>query len=196
MTLAEKEMLDVMAYADGELEADEAARVEGMVTASVEARELLASIRALGEGVRAAAPTGSAASLEITDEIMGRLVPNELDRARLKRHGRVRMAFVAASVAAIAAAVFLYVRQGAETPQQATNQGPAVPVATAPLTTAPVPTPDPSGALAQLRSRSVEVDSVDTGSHAVSVFYVDNAPAADTPAQSVVVWIDDSNGAQ
>jgi len=42
----------VMAFADGEIDGEQIADVEALLARDAEARELVASIRALGEGVR------------------------------------------------------------------------------------------------------------------------------------------------
>ena len=103
-----------MAYADGELDGDDEARVKAILEGSAEARELLASFGAIGDGVRSSvdAPEG----IDVADVVMARVVPNELDHARLKRIARTRMTVVGASLLAVAAAVVLYVNQTGEAP--------------------------------------------------------------------------------
>lgn len=54
MSLDPTQMFDVMALADGELEGDDLARATKLVEGDEEAAELLASLRALGDGVRGA----------------------------------------------------------------------------------------------------------------------------------------------
>lgn len=183
--LNEQQVLDVMAYADGELAGDDEARVETFLEGSADARELLASFGAIGEGVRTAVapPEG----VDVVAAVMARVVPNDLDRARIKRVGRTRMVVVGASLLAVAAAVVLYINQNADAPtaRDQPRVQPQIVQVPAPSDTAPAP-----GPLALSTAHGVQVDSVDTATQ-VSVFYV---PANDEPSengQSVVVWIDD-----
>ncbi len=172
MTLTEQQMLDLMAYADGELDEAEGERVHALVEQDADAKEFLASLTAIGDGVRSVM-SEQAPSVDVADEVMRKIRPNDLDRARIRRTNRIRMAVVGASLVALAAAVLLYVRQNSGTHEaQNTNA-----------------VPSDSNALASLHTTGVEVDSVDTPS-SVSVFYV----PADNPAKSpntVVVWVDD-----
>lgn len=181
--LNEQQVLDVMAYADGELAQADEARVQEFLDGSAEARELLASIGAIGEGVRSALAAPSEVS--VVDTVMARVVPNELDRARLQRVGRTRMAVVGASLLAVAAAVVLYINQNSDAPTAHDEPKPHVVPAPAPSDTAPAP-----GALALSTAHGVQVDSVDTATQ-VSVFYVPSNDEASENGQSVVVWIDD-----
>jgi len=173
--LSEEQMLDVMAYADGELDGDEAARVRALLDENAEAKELFTSLHALGDGVRSVMEEPS--GVDVADDVMRRLQPNDLDKARIRRTNRIRMGVVAASLVALAAAFAFYLRQNGDG-SQARN---------------PVPTsPGSDGnALASLYATGVEVDSVDTPS-SVSVFYVptDN-PAEPKGPNTLVVWVDD-----
>ncbi len=174
MTLTEQQMLDGMAYADGELDEQDTERVRALVEENADAKELLASLHAIGDGVRSA--VGAPPSVDVADDVMRKITPNDLDRARIRRTNRVRMGVVAASLVALAAAVTLYVRHNSGN-HEASN---------------PTTVPSDSNALASLHTTGVEVDSVDTPS-SVSVFYVpaDNPdPAAKSP-NTVVVWVDD-----
>jgi len=182
--LNEEQVLDVMAYADGELAGDDEERVKALLEGSAEARELLASFGAIGDGVRSAVapPEG----IDIVAAVMARVVPNELDRARLKRVGRTRMAVVGASLLAVAAAVALYIHQNGDAPtaKDEPHVKPQVVQLPAPSDTAPAP-----GPLA-LAAHGVQIDSVDTATQ-VSVFYVPSSEGTSENSQSVVVWIDD-----
>ena len=86
--LAEQDLLDVMAYVDDELQ-DEARKteIEALIQSNADAKELVASMRALGDGVRAAQ---SVPKIDVTVAVMAKVSPNDLDRARLKRQSRVR----------------------------------------------------------------------------------------------------------
>lgn len=192
--LAEQDVLDVMAYVDDELE-DEARRaeIEALIASNADARELAASMRALGDGVRA---TQAVPEIDVTLAVMAKVSPNDLDRARLKKQSRVRTFAVAATLSALAAGAWIY-SQSDTTPPVANNTTPTAPMPT--LTAAPniiAPLPSPATPLAANETHGVQVDSLDTHKP-VSVFYVspneDNANAS----SSVVVWIDEpAPGAQ
>lgn len=181
--LNEQQVLDVMAYADGELDGEEEGRVKALLDGSAQARELLASFGAIGEGVRSA--TTPSAAFDVADAVMARVVPNELDRVRLRRVARTRMTVVGASLLAVAAAVVLYVSQNNEAPtaKDEPTTAPSVLPVPAPSETAP-------GALALATAHGVQIDSVDTATQ-VSVFYVPSSEGTSENGQSVVVWIDD-----
>src|SRR5262249_47575648 len=104
--LSREQMLAVMAYADGELEGPALAEVEALVSSNAQARELARAIEALGDGIRQA----SVRSIDVADAVMARVVPNDLDRARMRRAARMRVAVVGAALAALAAGVLFYVR--------------------------------------------------------------------------------------
>lgn len=179
--LTEDEMLDVMAYVDGELEGEDAARVEALLERSAEARELRASFGELSDRVREIA---NAPTIDVTKSVMAKIGPNDLDRARLRKASQTRMFAVGATLVALAAAVVLYVKHG--DPSGVAQTGSS----TASATTAPAGT---GPALASL-GNGVEVDSVDTASASrpVSVFYVPKGDEPSDSKSSVVVWIDDS----
>ena len=170
-------MLDVMAYADGELEGEALARTEKLVESNAEAKELLASLDAIGDGVRSAFdPSG----VDVRDAVMGKITPNDFDKARIKRTARTRIAVVGAGFVAIAAAIMFYMRD--------VNQASRV-------ANAPVDSASAQPALASAAPTGVQVDFVDTPTP-ISVFYL---PAENTGAEgktdtppSVVVWVDDS----
>jgi len=171
-------MLDVMAYADGELDGDDLERVRVLVETDAEAKELLASLRAIGDGVRQSFDVGD---IDIRDVVMQKIAPNDLDKARLRRTARVRVAVVGAALVALAAAVLFYVRD--------INNGTVG-------KEAPAPT---QSVLASANATGVEVDFVDTPS-AVSVFYMpasvsgaDEEGNTSEIAPSVVVWVNDDN---
>jgi anti-sigma factor RsiW len=179
-SLTEQQMLDVMAYADGELEGEDLERVKALVASDPAAKELLASLNAIGDGVRSSFDVGR---IDVRDAVMANLPPNDLDKARLRRIARRRIAIVGASIVALAAAVLLYVRDsGTNGP---TGQNSATP-------------PVQSTMLASADGTGVQVDFVDTPS-AVSVFYVpaevaggDEHPTGTDTAPSVVIWVNDT----
>ena len=97
MSLSQEQMLDVMAFADGELEGDDLARVQALVESDGDAKELLSSLHAIGDGVRS---SFDVRDIDIRDEVMRDLKPNDFDKARIKRTARVRIAVVSASFVA------------------------------------------------------------------------------------------------
>jgi hypothetical protein len=177
MSLSDKQMLSVMAYVDGELEGEELENVIALIESDAEARELHASLRAIGDGVRS---SFDVKDIDIGDVVIQKLRPNDLDKARIRRTARTRFAVVGASLVALAAGVLFYMRD-------ANNTG----------TTGQTPHTQPSGEslLASASTTGVQVDFVDTPS-AVSVFYL---PASTQGAEgttnevapSVVVWVAD-----
>ena len=175
MNLTQEQMMDVMALADGELAGDELARVEKLLDSDAEAKELYASLQAIGDGVRGAVDFEG---VDVRDAVMAKIKPNDFDKARIKRTARTRMIVVGASLVALAAAVLLYVKNSH--PTTARN---AVPGASSSETV-----------LASVSPPGVQVDFVDTPTP-VSVFYVPAESAATSknePPPSVVVWVDDS----
>jgi len=180
MSLSEAQMMDVMSLADGELEGEDLERTKKLVEEDAEAKELFASLRAIGDGVRG---SFDVPKIDVRDAVMRTIVPNDLDKARIKRTARTRMAVVGVSLLAVAAAVMFYVRD--HELQQAQNAA------------------KDAGTQAVLASSSptgVEVDFVDTPTP-VSLFYVPaekttsgaEGKTTETPA-SVIVWVDDSSG--
>lgn len=165
MTLSSKEMLDVMAWADGELEGAEAARIQALVAKDEDAKELVRSFGALGDFVREA--DVKAKTPDLVEQVMARVGPNDIERARLKRGMRMRVGATVVTLAALAAGVFLYQRSHP-------NVSPVVGSNDMPVT---VPA-----------KQGVEVGQVDTSQHAVSVFYVPSEKGPET----TVVWIDDN----
>jgi hypothetical protein len=188
VTLSDEELLDVMSFADGELEGADAERVEALVLANADAKELVLSMRALGEGVRAAA--AAAPTIDVSSAVLTHILPNDLDKGRLKRQARTRTLAVAATLTALAAGAYLYTR----------GEPDEAPTANVPTTNAPEPqqigpsiVPAPMAmtpALAKNETPGIQIDSVDT-TRPVSVFYVSPGDDNSSASSSVVVWIDD-----
>jgi anti-sigma factor RsiW len=184
MSLSEAQMMDVMSLADGELEGEDLDRTQKLVEENADAKELFASLRAIGDGVRG---SFDVPKIDVGDAVMRSVTPNDLDKARIKRTARTRMAVVGVSLVAIAAAVMFYVRDQQLQQQAAQNDA------------------KDSGVQAVLASSSptgVEVDFVDTPTP-VSLFYVPaekttagaEGKTTETPA-SVVVWVDDNSSGE
>ena len=202
MSISRDLMLELMAYADGELEAKEIPRVEALLERDEEARQLVSAMA--GSDVFGAllspsfdAAAESAAVDAIADAVMARVAVEtmqpkvtSLNAARAKRDRRVGLGVTLAAVAALAASVFFFVRS-----QPASSiQGAQVATANAnpPSTiTAPIPT-SPKGAVAAAdpgeRQEGIQVDEVDTPSQDVSVYYVRGGGPAKSQG-SVVIWV-------
>jgi anti-sigma factor RsiW len=173
MTLSSKDMLDVMAWADGELEGDEAARIEALIEKDSEAKELVRSFGALGDFVRTSSfgtAHEKASTPDVSAEIMAKIGPNDIERARLKRGMRTRVGAAVATALALAAGFLIW--QRTHTNDQPTTGKNDIPVVNVPAAT------------------GVEVGQVDSSQHAVSVFYVPSSE--EKGPETTVVWIDDN----
>jgi len=166
--LSKQEMLDVMAFADGELEGKDADRVRALVEKNVDARELVRSVGALGDFVRASERESAPQSaIDVSENVMQRIAPTPIERARLKRGMRMRAAAAVATVAVLAAGFAIYARSGHD--ETAKSR----------------PIPAPPTAVAE--NKGVQVDTVDTP-ESVSVFYLDDEA---NKSPTTVVWITD-----
>ncbi len=180
-SLTEAQVLSVMAYADGEVDGALRDQVRELLAGSAEARELAASLSALGDGVRAAASTP--AKIDMVASVMAAVAPNDLDRARLRRQSRARSAVVLGTLAAIAAGVWLYVHPASEPSNTAFGE-------LAAPSTHERDVPAPAVTVASLDLAPVQIDAVDTPSP-VSLFYVPQGPDNASAPDSVVVWINE-----
>ena len=192
MSLSRQTMLDLMAYADGELPAEERARVEQLLASSADARRVVGSFNDLGDWVDEAYEQPSAVlSNAIATVVMARVkslpqparapsVVVDLASAR-----RTRIVTVVVAAAALAAGVMLYNRD------DRTARSPD------PAPAPPVPALAPASRLPKIEvaaAGGVDVEHVESPTHEVSVFYLPAVAAAN--ASSVVVWIgDDDKGA-
>lgn len=188
MSLSEQRMLELMAFADGELEPAEHERVAASLAGDAEARAFLAQLGPLGAALRDAWEARLDTSpLDVAGAVMTRLdaepaappaaaTVHSLDAARARR----RVALPAAIGAiAVAAAGLLAVRSGA-------------------FDAARLATPGGISAATSLQGRGVVIESVDAPSHAVSVFYGqddDDGDGGARPPSSVVIWVDETSSA-
>ncbi len=199
MTLSREAMLDVMAYVDGELEGEALDRTESLLASDKDAARLALELRTLGDCVRviqtdrALGPDAKNPD-EIADDVMKALDKNVVPLAPLAVRRRNAMIAGSISTVFLAAAVWFLVFRGpppADTTAQVVKQPPAT-TAIAPTPTIPetaaVPDPDDIAAHAYLQS-GVDVESVESPAHEVSVFYVPATASANPNASSVVVWI-------
>lgn len=213
MSLPHDTLIELMSFADGELEGDAKARVEKLVAESDEARRALEGFQAPHVGLwltEALDRRATAAGADtIAEAVMGRL-PGEAHEPRevreapvapavkigdaaakraVPRGGPRRGVFVAAAlgVTAIAAGLALFIRSSAR-PGSA-----QMPVASVDLPSVDMQKPpsEPAGV-------GVEVDDIDSPSRGISVFEIPlsqlagaSAKVAPRTGSSVVVWIDD-----
>jgi hypothetical protein len=198
MTLSHETMLELMQYADGELDGDARARVEALLRTNEEARRVIEAMGVLGEVVREGIEDRAASSPladGIAESVMAAIalggaigagasggaavVP--LARARRSRGG---VAAAVVTVLALAAGVALFL----------TGKAPA-PVATEDIV---MGSAAPRGAVeAETAADETGVDLKEVRSirNKVNVFFT---PTAATPgaSTSVVVWIDDRQEGQ
>jgi anti-sigma factor RsiW len=192
MSLSRQTMLELMAYADGELPSADHARIEQLLASNDEARRVVGAIGELSEWVDEAYEEPSAVlSNDIATVVMARVkslpqterVAPVVDLASVRR---TRILAVAVAAVALAAGVMLYNRGEPRTamgPDRATPP----PIATLPATP-PAPSAPPIEVAA---AGGVDVEHVESPSHEVSVFYLPAVAAAN--ASSVVVWIGDDD---
>jgi hypothetical protein len=223
MSLSHETVLELMSLADGELEGDDKERVEKLVAASDEARQVLEAMRGAEVGTWLSESMHDRAGLAgadgIADAVMsavegsaqGRSVAPKASRAtssaslqtggvvsiaggRARRSSRLQVALsVTAAGLALAAAVALYVRAGGDRMEER-----------APVASVGIPPVDfqvPSTTVAQAEPvGGVEVNEIDAPSRGVSVFEIPvgaaAAVASPTGASSVVVWVDDDPGSK
>jgi anti-sigma factor RsiW len=205
MSLSRDVMMELMAYADGELEPAEMARVERLIAANADAKRLVESMGVLGRAVVEMHEAPHAAATDgLVDEIMARVEKEGLPRKssmrppkvvdlRDRRENRVKVVGAVIAMVALAAGIVVTTRKANEdTPSRQVATQPTAPGKTA----SPVATPTAPGTAAggggdTLATAGVDVEQVDSNRD-VQVFYLPSSVQAN--ASSVVVWIDD-NGA-
>lgn len=184
MSLSQQTLLDLMAFADGEVDGDERARLEKLVAESPEAASVVEAMRApaLGAFLGGEIDRVGTAADGIADAVMTKLeapVP-------LRRRPAAVTATVIGSLA-LAAGLALWV-----TTSRTHGDDPQAPVASV-----GAPAPDIAPAPASRPVQGVEVDELDSPSRAFSVFEIPvSGGAAGAAAQagapsSVVIMIDD-----
>lgn len=187
MSLTAERMMKLMAYADGELDDDERAEVEGWLETDADAIRFANEVVNLGVLVNAGhrdSPKAKAiASFDIADALMA-AVEKEETPARVpeapaapvvsleaRRQARLRVGGAVVAALALAASVFILARSKED----------------APMARAPVPA-NPVVASAE---PGVDVELDETESESVRVFYLANESS---PTTSVVVWVDEPGG--
>ena len=207
MSLSEQTMLDLMAYADGELNDSATKRIEKLVARDAEARNVLEAMQTLSQCVQissADCPAPTADIDGIVDSVMKTVstLPIPKDEERPIRLLRAGTAAVVSALIAVAAGWALFApdlarstdkiaamesaRQALDVAKNAPPTQPGSVVATA--DPPPPVLSEPGG---------VELDHVESPSHEVSVFYVPAVAESltengNSAATSVVVWIGDN----
>ncbi|HEX4446272.1 MAG TPA: hypothetical protein VH044_06040 [Polyangiaceae bacterium] len=216
MSLSHETMLELMSFADEELEGADQERVEALVASDDEARRVVEALRGseIGSWLAGSAEQHAVAAGadRVADKVVASLagtapaalsggiaVPSIAGRARRSTGRRVGAAL--AGALALAAAVAVYVQSGQRRPEE---QAPVASVV-APPVDFQVPSP-PSATVAQSDrpqagpAAGVEVNEIDAPSRGVSVFEipVQAAAAVAQPSgpSSIVVWVDDDPGAK
>ena len=189
MSLSSERMMQLMAYADGELEGAERTEIEKLLESNEEARRVVDAMGPLGDFVRLGHEEKVApivAKVNLTDAIMKKVEEDKpatnvrsLDAARTKRRN-LGVGVVAAL--ALAASVFFVMQ----------DKPAEKPMAAKPVQTAPAPQQMASNDLPSVNattSAGVEVEAVESPGHSVSVFYL---PTANELSTSVTVWVDET----
>jgi anti-sigma factor RsiW len=187
--------LELMLYADGELDKDRRAAVEAWLAGPGEpargARAKLAAMGAVSSAVRARGRDVSAAADGIADAVMARIQPElpkplPLPRAlppQTARPKRSSLPYAFAAVAAFAAAAAAMVlwRPASPVAGRARHTLAVTPE------TVKIPAQPPSPAHVP---RGIEVSAVDFGAHAGTVYYVPSSTSA--ISTTAVLWLDDA----
>jgi hypothetical protein len=218
VSLSRETLLDLMGFADGELEGEARDRAEKLVASSEEARRVVEAMRDgtlgawLGEVTQDRAIAAGADG--IAEAVMAkvaavhpgvvRVAPSPLPppvpigdlsaRRAFRGWGAVRGGLALAIAAGVAA---LYVRMQPTRPEGHSPVAQVGPSAALPEAPSLTPTALAQGGPAV---HGVEVDEIDSPSHGISVFEIPMgaAAAAASPghAASVVIWIEDEPGVQ
>jgi anti-sigma factor RsiW len=194
MSLSHETMIELMQYADGELDGEARARVEALLRTSDEARGVVDAMGALGEVVREGVGdrVDQSANVDgIADAVMSAIEREPGKVAPIGQARRARTGVTSAVVAALAlaAGVVFFVTSRAPAPVAKEEPVPSAPVAQTPEPVAP----SASQALAQTETPGVDLEEVRSIRNKVDVFFTPTASAAGAKA-SVVVWIDDRHG--
>ena len=192
-SLSSEQMLELMAYVDGELEGAERTKVEGWLASNVDAARFVDELAGLGDlvtlGHEASADAKAVASFDIVDAVMAavekegakakteeaaKAAPAPVISLEARRQKNLKVGGAVAAALALAASVFVMVRNKEEE---------------APMARAPVPAVQPSAVASA--EPGVDVDLVETAGDSVRVFYL---ASESSPTTSVVVWVDESGG--
>jgi anti-sigma factor RsiW len=193
MSLPKETMIELMQYADGELDAAARARVEALLQANEEARGVVEAIGTLGVVVREGASERierSAAAYDVADGVMAAIAATTketrvapIGRPRRARSGATSAAIV---VLALAAGVVFFFRSKAPAPVAKEE-----PLSPASAVSPREPESPSATAVAESEARGVDLEEVRSVQNKVNVFFTPTTPSA---GASVVVWIDDRPG--
>lgn len=193
MSLSREKMMKVMSYVDGELEGEARDQVEALIEMDDEASQLVLELRTLGDCVRV---VHGERKLEkdpgaIADDVMRELEKRVAPIGSLaERRRNAAITAVITGAMAIAAGWFLIVKTGDHADVSAQANPTQAVTLTPPPPTQTTTTPTPDQLAAQTPAvEGVDVESVESPSHEVSVFYVPAMASAGSNASSVVVWI-------
>ncbi len=209
MSLPLETLLELMALSDGELTGEAKESAEALVNTDAQARETVDTMRTahigawLKESLESKAARAGAD--RISDAVVSKLSTFRNERAldRVARPSRspwslgARVGFgVTGTGLALAAVVLLYVgrdRAVGHGSREADLRAPSVDSALSGATT--------PGAVGQVASsEGVIVDELDSPSHSISLFEITSAAASAaggrSRAASVVIWIEDEQGAK
>ena len=211
MSLSSKNMLKLMAYADGELEGAERGEAEMLLATDPDSVRFVEQIGGLGQIVSLGYEASTAkvvAKFDVTDAVMAlakqepeakkspSVVPvggnvSSLAAAREKRGKSLKIGAGIAAALALAASIFVFARHSAEeTPMANAPKAPMVQPSNAatPEPNVVAATP-PQPAPASSAGSGVEVSTVNSPGNSVSVFYL---PSANELSTSVMVWVDET----
>lgn len=210
MSLSSENMMKLMAYADGELEGDQAKEAEKLLATDPESLRFVENIAGLGNIVAMGhgARSGKAiAKFDIADEVMDAVKADTLgvktEPARVvsmsaarekranaeagksvqKKSGNGASSPLIRVAGGIAAALALAASVFVFTQ----NRNDETPMAKAPVATPALQSPDLS---AETVGAGVDVHTVNSPGNSVSVFYLPNT--ANEMASSLVVWVDET----
>jgi anti-sigma factor RsiW len=199
--IAKDRMLELMAYADGELTGAEREKVERWLATDADAARFVNDVANLGEllklGYEGRSEAKAIASFDIADAVLAAVekeqgkgqeeekaeprqaavVPIEAARARAGKDRRVlKIGAAVVAALALAASVFLVHRN---TEQEA------------PIARAPAMPPPATAAVSAEIGGDVDVEIEETQGWSISVFHV---PSETNLTTGVVVWVDESGG--
>lgn len=204
MSLSEQTILDLMAYADGQLDGGSAKRIEKLVARDEEARKVLESMQTLTECIQIVEADRSETHVDvdgIVDSVMKTIstLPIPVDEERPRKLLRGGIAGTVSFLVAIAAGWALFGPPNQIPTQEQIAAAEFVRASRNPpvVTATPEPVAPPPAAVAnedhEVKRGGVELDHVESPSHEVSVFYVPAlAVSEENTSTSVVVWIGDN----
>jgi hypothetical protein len=202
VSLSKDELLNLMAYADGEVEGSTLSEVEALVARNDDAKRFLEQQGALrqwavdsrGWNASAGGADGIANTVMARIAEMGGVTVIALERERAKRE-RNRRRFVPfgalAAVAATFALLYFWSRGASDRPASvAVQERKTVDFASAPAAASPaLPSAAAVASIDPSEEPVIDIQAVESPQHQFSIFYVPGSTGANAYASSVVVWI-------